>query len=208
MIKHVIFDFDGTIADTVGFIPEVINEVLVHFNKPLLTEEEICCLTSLRIRKAAKKCGIKWRELPKYALTAQKIMHGKLDRVELIANIKDVLESLAADYTTNIISLNSKDNIKKVITRHDINTIDNIFSTRGKLTKKKILKKYLKMYGVKEHEVIYVGDELGDILACRKNNIKVIAVTWGFDSRETLSAAKPDHIVDSPYDIPAIAAAY
>lgn len=208
MIKHVVFDFDGTIANTKPLIPEIINEVLQQFNKPALSKDELSRFMNMHWKDAVKEYGIKWRHLPKYALTAQKKMQHKLDDVSLFDNMKELIEHLSKNYTTNIISLNSKENIKYVIDKHNINAIENVFSTRGKVTKKKILKKYMKQFNIDKHEMLYVGDELGDIEACKKHKIKVVAVTWGIDNREVLSSGNPDYIVDCPSDIAGIVAAY
>ena len=48
---------------------------------------------------------------------------------------------------------------------------------------------------------MYVGDEDRDIIASKKVNIKTIAVTWGFNSKEKLSREKPDYLVDSPMQV-------
>ena len=208
MIKHVVFDFDGTIADTSPLIPSIIHELLEQFEKPKLSDDEIVKLMELPWKNAAKAYGIKMREVPKFALAAQKIMHTKLNEVDLHDNMKEVLTDLSDNYTTNIVSLNSKENIKKVIKNHNIHTIGKVYSTKGKTSKRKILKKYMKKFDISNHEILYVGDELGDIKACKKNNIKVIAVTWGYDSKEILKSGNPDYIVDSALDIAAIAAGY
>ena len=208
MIKHVVFDFDGTIADTTPLIPEIANEVLRHFDKPILTETEFERYRSMGFKYAVKGLGIKWREIPKYAIAAQKIMSSKLNTVSLCDNVKELLEHLSENYTTSIISLNSKENIEQVIKNHNIDTIEKVFSTKGKASKKKVQKKYLKEFNINKHEMLYIGDELGDIKACRKNDIKVIAVTWGYDSRELLSSGNPDYLVDNPLEIANIVAAY
>lgn len=208
MIKHVVFDFDGTIANTTPLIPEIINEVLARFNKPILSQEDFSYFMNMHWKDAVKEYGIKWRHLPKYALTAQKVMQNKLDDIALFENMKELIAHLSEKYTTNIISLNSKENIEYVIEKHNIDSIGNVFSTRGKITKKKILKKYMKQFNIKEHEMLYIGDELGDIEACKEHDIKVVAVTWGYDNREVLSSGNPDYIADSPSDIAGIVAAY
>ncbi|MEX1378158.1 MAG: HAD hydrolase-like protein [Eubacteriales bacterium] len=208
MIKHVVFDFDGTIANTTHLVPQIINEVLAEFNKRTIEPDEMRRYMQMHWKDAVKDYGIRWYELPKYAIEAQRKMHNKLDCIDLCENIKEVLVHLSKNYTTNIVSLNSKENIRKVIQKHNLNTIEEVFSTKGKMTKKRILKKYLKQFNIEKHEMLYIGDELGDIEACKKNNIKVIAVTWGYDSKEKLSAANPDYLVDSPYDIANIVSAY
>ena len=50
-------------------------------------------------------------------------------------------------------------------------------------------------------EIIYVGDQVRDISACRKINCKIIAVSWGYNSKSRLIKGNPDFLVDKPKDI-------
>jgi phosphoglycolate phosphatase len=54
---------------------------------------------------------------------------------------------------------------------------------------------------MQKNDVVYIGDEYRDILACKKSKIKIISVTWGFDSRDLLVSGNPDFIVDSPVEL-------
>ena len=51
---------------------------------------------------------------------------------------------------------------------------------------------------------IYVGDEIRDVDAAKKAGIKVIGVTWGYNTKNALSTAHPDHIVEKPEDLTSI----
>ncbi|MBC8014963.1 MAG: hypothetical protein H7X79_04380, partial [Sporomusaceae bacterium] len=48
---------------------------------------------------------------------------------------------------------------------------------------------------------IYIGDEVRDVISCKKVSIKVIAVTWGYDSLDYLLENKPDFIANKPEEI-------
>jgi len=50
-------------------------------------------------------------------------------------------------------------------------------------------------------EVIYVGDETRDIEASQKINIKVIVVSWGFNSRTVLAEHNPDFLIHQPQEL-------
>lgn len=65
----------------------------------------------------------------------------------------------------------------------------------------------LDLLGVEPEEALHVGDTLEDINACRglrrkdpnvEREVKVVAVTWGFETRENLAAAKPYKVIDDP----------
>ena len=49
--------------------------------------------------------------------------------------------------------------------------------------------------------MLYVGDEQRDIVACKKNNVKVIWVSWGFDIHAVIEKENPDFIAQQPADI-------
>ena len=57
-----------------------------------------------------------------------------------------------------------------------------------------------KTFSLKAEEMLYIGDEIRDIKAAKKAGIAVAAVTWGFNSRESLAAEKPDYLLDRPED--------
>jgi phosphoglycolate phosphatase len=50
-------------------------------------------------------------------------------------------------------------------------------------------------------EIVYVGDETRDIESAKKIKIKVIAVSWGFNSWEVLAKYKPEFLIDKPTEL-------
>lgn len=52
-----------------------------------------------------------------------------------------------------------------------------------------------------KREVLYVGDSLVDIATARNAGVDVVAVTWGFQKKDELQAARPDYLVDSTNEI-------
>ena len=50
---------------------------------------------------------------------------------------------------------------------------------------------------------LIVGDRFHDIMAGKKNGIMTAAVTYGYGSREEITAAEPDIIFESPHDLAA-----
>ena len=61
-------------------------------------------------------------------------------------------------------------------------------------------KKYVPVY-LKNKEIVYVADETRDIEAAKKAKVRIISVTWGFNSREILKKQNPDFLVDRPEEI-------
>ena len=71
----------------------------------------------------------------------------------------------------------------------------------GKTT---IINNVLKQKQLDPTTVIYVGDETRDIEASKKANIKVIAVTWGFNSPEALAKQEPYILINHPQELPEV----
>ena len=56
----------------------------------------------------------------------------------------------------------------------------------------------MKDYGLKRRETVYVGDETRDVQAARFALIKVVSVTWGFNTKEILRKQRPYYLIDEP----------
>ncbi|MDX2040442.1 MAG: HAD family hydrolase [Acidobacteriota bacterium] len=56
----------------------------------------------------------------------------------------------------------------------------------------------MERFGVDPAATVYVGDMVADVQTGRSAGVTTVAVTWGADSGNRLSAAKPDHVIDHP----------
>ncbi|WP_461204896.1 HAD hydrolase-like protein [Clostridium sp. DL1XJH146] len=76
-----------------------------------------------------------------------------------------------------------------------------MITSKGIFKKQQLLNKYIKKNKLQHDEVIYIGDEISDIISCKASGVKSIAVTWGYDSVELIKSEKPDFIAFEPCDI-------
>lgn len=67
--------------------------------------------------------------------------------------------------------------------------------------KDKIIKKFLKEKKLTEADMLYVGDEQRDIVACKKVGVNVVWVGWGYDVMETIKEDSPNYMVNTPNEI-------
>ena len=202
MIKQIIFDFDGTLADSESVFFNVANDVCQTFNLPLFTDEQYKHLTKIPLKDAIKELGVKWYQIPKYWLEGCLSFMQHISSINLFDGIVDLLNDLEEyGLGLSIISSNSKDNIHSLLEKNNIDHFDSIISVQKLFKKHKFIKSFLKQNHLEPEEVLYVGDEVRDILACKKARIKVIAASWGFDGLSHLVEENPDYIVDSPYQI-------
>ena len=202
MVKIVIFDFDGTLADTFDLIFAITNRLSFEFGYKQAQKEEISELQKLTPIQLINQSGISIFKLPFLLRKIRSEFEKETDNVKLFVGIQDVLSTLKHQgYQVGIITSNAQKNVELILQKYDMLIFDFIVSGTTLFSKHKIIKKYLKAENIQPEEVVYVGDETRDINASKKAQIKVIAVTWGFNSREALCQYKPDALVDYPQEL-------
>lgn len=198
----VIFDFDGTIADTMAAIVRLANKYNAELGIPPLDREEIEAMRGMSSRAILKKHRIPLTKLPYLMIHYQKELGREIDKLGLFPGIREVLLELKAlGVKLGILTSNSEENVEKFLQARELDMFDFIHSEVNFFGKTRALKHVLKEEDVDREDVIYVGDEARDIDACRKAKVPVIAVSWGFQRREFLAGRGPNYIVDSPDEI-------
>ena len=201
--KVIIFDFDGTIADTVDVLVSVANRLAADFGYIQITSEELSILRNLTSREIIKYSGISIFKIPFLVKKVKSELKNKIPELKPIAGMQEALVELRNEgHRLGIITSNSQDNVADFLR---INNLDNLFefvysgvTIFGKTT---IINNVLRQKQIKTQEVIYVGDETRDIEASKKANIKVVAVTWGFNSPEALAKQKPNFLINHPSEL-------
>lgn len=202
MNKTLIFDFDGTICDSLGPSLEIINQFSDQFGYRKVSAEEIPSLREKPHGEIFRIIGLSWVKLPK---VIQKVRSELFKTAHTLTPILGIPEALFAlkerGYRIGILTSNSEENVQRFIESNDLNVFEFVYSGTSFLGKAKVLKKLMKKHKVLPAHVAYVGDEVRDIEAARAVGIKIISVGWGFSSRSLLQNALPDLILDHPGEL-------
>ncbi|NJM70401.1 MAG: HAD-IA family hydrolase [Scytonema sp. RU_4_4] len=198
--KVIIFDFDGTIADTVDALVSIANRLAQDFGYIPITQEELALLRNLSSREIIKYSGISILKIPFLVKKVKSELKNKIKELKPISGIKEALFVLNNEgYRLGIITSNSLENVTDFLKVNDLdNFFDFIYSGVTIFGKTTIINNVLKQKQIKPQEAIYVGDETRDIEASKKANIKVIAAAWGFNSQEVLAKQNPDFLIHHP----------
>lgn len=201
--KVIIFDFDGTIADTVDALVSIANSLAVEFGYGQITPEEFVILKNLTSREIFKYSGIPLFKIPFLLKKVKRELKNKITELKPIPGIPEALLELKENgLRLGIITSNSKGNVEEFL---KINNLDNLFEfVYPGITifgKTKIINNVLRQKQIKTQEVIYVGDETRDIEASKKANVKICSVTWGFNSEEALAKENPDFLIHHPQEL-------
>jgi len=194
----IIFDFDGTIADTAQMAVEIYNRIACEYNCRTVDNNDRELLRKGRPQYFIKKYGITPIKLVTILLRIRREMNGLISRARPIGTITGAIRTLAASgYRLGIISSNGPDNVAAFLIANGIDGLfDFIETSKHLFGKDRVIKRLLRKRKLPCEWTMYVGDETRDIEAARKSRISVAAVTWGYQDRSVLEAARPDLLVD------------
>lgn len=202
MLKYVVFDFDGTLVDSREISIEAVNRLADRYRFKRLEQGELEKMKRLSLAEKCRLLKVPLHKLPMWASEFYKLYRQAMNDLLLFDGIKELLDGLnGRGYRLAVISSNSEQNIRDFLTRSGVDYISQVFCSNNVFGKDKIIRNFLHKSGLKPSEVIYVGDEQRDIVACKRSGIKVIWVDWGLDTSELAEKENPDYSVSAPGDI-------
>ena len=193
--KLIIFDFDGTLADSFPWFVKTMDVVTEKFNLKKIGKDEISELRKLDSLSFLKHLKIPLYKLPKISTFMRNMMSEQIGEIKLFDGIASMFYELKAKgYKIAIVSTNSKANISEVLGEKLIKMNDHFVGGVSLFGKESKLKKVLKMSGINKEDAIYIGDELRDIQASKKTGIACGSVAWGVNDADSLAALSPDEM--------------
>jgi phosphoglycolate phosphatase len=197
-----IFDFDGTIADSMVAFIAVFNKNVRGTNNPL-TPEEIEKLRGMSSRRAIRHAGVRWWQVPKLILQGIPDFHALLPTLETFDGLPETLQKLhERGDKLFIVTSNTAMSVEEFLQRHKLNSYFTALDTGSGLFKKaKHIRSVIKEHGLKRRETVYVGDETRDIQAARLARVKIVSVAWGFNNRQALERRRPNFLIDEPKEL-------
>ena len=198
----IIFDFDGTIADTLHYVRNIVNQLSDEFGFKKLKEEELEKLRGEKSKEAFKKIGIPLTKIPSFLKRVRLVFTRKFKDVKPVEGVREALNSLKKEgYELGIVTSSPKKNVEMFLNNNDLNLFDFIYSEGDIFNKDKPMNAFLKKRKLDPEQVFYVGDETRDIEAARKTGVRTIAVSWGFNNEEILSKEGPDYLIKEPKEL-------
>jgi phosphoglycolate phosphatase len=201
--KTIIFDFDGTIADTLDATVRIYNRIAPEFRCKTINQKDQKIFRAKRLQEFFRDYGVTNIKLPFLLICIKKELRSQILDIKPINGIAQALKEIkVAGFNLGIMTSNSKDNVEMFLITNDLSEIfDFIYSGNNIFGKDKVIDRLLRENRIEKETVVYVGDETRDIDATKKVKIPIIAVSWGFNTKNALKTLKPAKIVDHPKDL-------
>lgn len=210
MIKLVVFDLDGTLADTLRDLAQAMNYALRGEG-----------LTGYEVERYRAFVGNGVDNLVKVTMADAYTPEGAIrvkeafqayyadhcqDCTDVYDGIEDLLDRLTARKTATAVISNKPHRfvpgiLKKLYPRHDFWYVSGQQEGIARKPAPDALEKLIALSGYDKSEVLYVGDSDVDVIFAHNAGIKVCGVSWGFRGAEELRRAGADVIVDSAEEL-------
>lgn len=205
MIKAIIFDFDGTVADTLPICFYSFNKVFKEFDRINLSDTEIVKMfgpSEVGIILNNLKSDRKNEAVEKY------YEHYTYAHSEHLKESKEILQLLnylkEQNYLLAIVTGKSFRSLELSLNYLNLNHIFDYIVTADDVTKPKPdnegIIKVLDKFNISEDEAIFVGDSDADVLAGKKTNMLTVGVKWLTYSQAKTFTVKPDYYIENTRD--------
>jgi phosphoglycolate phosphatase len=200
--KLVIFDFDGTIADTFDAGVMILNKLAGEFGFRPLHPKDLEKARDMRTHQLVRFLGVPARKMSRIARRGSEELHSCIQSIQPLRGMAEALHELRRlGYSLGIITSNTELNVNIFLRNHGLELFDFIRCSSKLLGKARMIRSVIRKQHVHAVDILFVGDETRDIEACQRVGIRIAAVTWGYNSRRSLVAMKPDFVFDDPREL-------
>lgn len=206
MKKLVIFDLDGTLLNTIADLATATNQALKHYGYPIHEVDAYRFFVGNGINKLFE------RALPEGERTEENILKIRsrfvpyydvhnADLSRPYPGIPELLKALQQKGIMIAVASNKYQAATRKLIAHyfpEINFIEVLGQREGIPAKPDpgIVHDIIAKAGVKQEEVLYVGDSNVDMQTAHNAGVTAVGVAWGFRPRTELEALHPAHILE------------
>lgn len=202
-ISCIIFDFDGTLADTAKGIVATEQEMLRHLGLPMVTEEQMCSAIGLPLAESLRMGASVPDEMLETAVKLYRELFFDYapQHIEVFDGVKETLEWLAGrGIEMAIATSRGRNSLGKILEVHGLSGYFNERVTADDGIKAKpapdMVLALLERMGRRSDETLVVGDTTFDIDMGKGAGCRTLGVSYGNHSAEMLATSSPDWISD------------
>jgi phosphoglycolate phosphatase-like HAD superfamily hydrolase len=194
--KFILFDFDGVIVDSFAPAFEV-NKMMC----PVMTEDDYRKRFEGNINNWIET-EIKHDERCRHDIDFFTEYIPKMKNIIPFEGMTGVIKELTTSYTLIIISSTLTLPINKLLEKNALlKYFTEVMGNDVHKSKVEKIKMVFSKYNIDSKDCLFITDTLGDIREASHSGVDTIAVSWGFNTKETLSKGKPYRIIEKPENL-------
>jgi phosphoglycolate phosphatase len=185
--KLVIFDFDGTLADSLPFFLGAADRLADKYRFKRLSEQDLETVRDYGARRMLQHVGLPAWKVPLVATEFRRMMARDIRQIALFDGVEQALRALAGrGAMLAVVSSNSLENVRTVLGEDLAGAIAHFECGVSLFGKSAKFRKILAQSRCAHSDAIYIGDGIEDREAARRQNIAFGAVSWGYTNIRTL----------------------
>jgi len=200
--RNFIFDFDGTIADSLHVVIDVANDIGGRIGLHVDPDQvdDYRKMSSLQVVRHFKLPV--WR-LPKLMKQGMREFEQRIPSIDTFPGLPEALAALQQrGDKLFMLTSNSDENVREFLRLRKLDGyFTGIYTDSSLFGKASHLKRIVREQGLVKHDTVYVGDETRDIQAARRATLKVVSVAWGFNHESILKKYRPTYLIHKPAEL-------
>ncbi len=189
--RLVIFDFDGTLADSGAWFLGMINDLADEFGFRRIEPSDHEVVRNFSAAEVVKHLGVPAWKLPALMLHVRQRAARDWQSIKLFPGIEQMLQALrSAGLKVAIVSSNAEGTIRSIL-GPSAGLIDYYLCGASLFGKAAKLRSTLRKSKVSAESAIYIGDEIRDAVAARDAGMAFGAVAWGYTTLAALEGQSP-----------------
>ncbi len=200
--RLIIFDMDGTLADSFPWFVTVMNTVADRFRFRRIEPGDIDTLRRLDSRGILEWLGVPRWKLPLIARHMRALKAQHIGEIALFPGVGRMLQDLKdRGIRIAIVSSDGEANVRATLGPDNAQLVDLYACGASLFGKHAKFKQVLRRSGIGAHHALAIGDEVRDAEAAGRSGIAFAAVTWGYAHADALRAANPALMLSDVDDI-------
>lgn len=196
--KLLLWDFDGTLADTLTLALGIYNRVAQE--KGFVRVDDPHAVRDMSTAEFLAAHRIPAHRIPQLFAIFLTEIRARATFIGLQPGIAQVLPEICSiGVRQGIVSSNSTRTIECCLKANAAaHHFHSIHGTSRLLGKERGIRNAVRKLRLPLSDVLYVGDEIRDIQAARAAGIDIAAVTWGMNAQNALASHQPNYLISNP----------
>lgn len=187
--KLIIFDFDGTLADTFPCFVQVFDEAAAKYRFKPIDRANAQALRGLDARQIMALHDIPLWKTPAIARFMRARIGDEAHGIHLFDGVDAALRALKArGMVLTIVTSNARANVLRILGPELLALFSHVECGAGLFGKLPKVRKVLAATGIAAADTLLIGDEIRDARVAHEAGVDFGAVAWGFNHVDALVA--------------------